>query len=305
MTAKALLELARPFTLLAPAVGVIAGAFVAQAATASEASVPMPWLRVALAVASAFLVTSASNAWNQIYDVEIDRINKPQRPLPSGRLTARQALLTGHVQALCGLGLAWLLGATFFACVAAGVFATWIYSAPPLRTKQSWWGALLTIAIPRGLLVPVAGWAVVAEPHTAEPWALGLVSGLFVLGAAITKDFADLRGDIAHGCRTVPALLGVRRAVRLVAIFLVVPFLLYPLLGVLGFLQPPVASLWVLTGVLVVIGLIAATSLVRDPEGMSEGGGNHPAWAAMYMLLLAMHVGTAILYQTTLCQTPL
>lgn len=298
MTAKALLDLARPFTLLAPAVGVVAGAFVAQAALAP--GLPLPWLRVALAVTSAFLVTAASNAWNQVYDVEIDRINKPRRPLPSGRLTARQALLTGHVQALCGLGLAWSVGAAFFACVAAGVFATWIYSAPPLRTKQSWWGALLTIAIPRGLLVPVAGWAVVAEPRTAEPWALGVVSGLFVLGAAITKDFADLRGDVAHGCRTVPALLGVHRAARIVALFLVAPFLLYPLLGALGFLQPPVGGLWVLTGVLVLIGLFAATSLVRDPDGMSEGGGNHPAWAAMYLLLLAMHVGTAILYQTTL-----
>ena len=300
MTAKSLLELARPFTLLAPTVGVVAGALVAQAAITSASHASMPWVRVALAVASALLVTAASNAWNQVYDVEIDRINKPQRPVPSGRVTARQALICGHVQALCGLALAWFVGATFFACVAAGVFATWIYSAPPLRTKQSWWGALLTIAIPRGLLVPVAGWAVVAEPRTAEPWALGVVSGLFVLGAAVTKDFADLRGDRAHGCRTVPVLVGVRKAARLVAFFLVTPFLLYPLFGRLGFLQPAAADLWLLTGVLVLIGLLAATSLLRDPEGMSEGGRNHPAWAAMYLLLLAMHVGVAILYQATL-----
>jgi geranylgeranylglycerol-phosphate geranylgeranyltransferase len=260
----------------------------------------MPWIRLGPAVATALLVTAASNAWNQVFDVAIDLINKPRRPLPSGRVSARQAMLFGHVSALLGLFLAWWVGATFFACVAAGVFATWIYSAPPLRTKRHTWGALVTIAIPRGLLVPVAGWSVVIEPRGVEPWALGLVSGLFVLGATVTKDFADVEGDTRHECATLPARVGARAAANLVAPFLVLPFLLYPLFSVIGWLQPPAAPLWVLALILSGLGAIAATSLVRKPEAMGHKHGNHAAWAAMYLLLLAMHIGCAVVYQTAL-----
>jgi len=297
MRVQALLALARPFTLLAPAVGVVAYAFVAHAALHTDLQNSLPWGRLTLAVAAALLVTAASNAWNQVYDLALDRINKPHRPLPSGAATPKQALVLGHVCALSGLVCAFFVGPTFFACVACGVFATWIYSAPPLRTKRHPVGALLTIAIPRGLLVPVAGWAVVAEPATVEPWALGAVSGLFVLGAAVTKDFADVQGDTAHGCRTLPALWGAQRAARFVAPFLVLPFLLYPVFGSLGWLQPSMTSLWTLAAVLSFMGVLTAVALLRDPEGMRKRGGNHPAWALMYLLLLGAHIGCAITYR--------
>lgn len=296
MKAKTLPSLLRPFTLLAPTVGVVSGALVASAAL----GVDTPWLRVGAGILAALLATGASNAWNQAFDVELDRINKPSRPIPSGRASVRDGIVVGHVAALLALAVGWFAGPSFFACVTIGVFATWIYSAPPLRTKRHPLGALLTIAIPRGLLVPVAGWATVAEPWGVEPWALGCVAFLFVLGAAATKDFADVEGDVAHGCRTLPALMGARKAAAVIAPFLVFPFLLYPLLGALGWLQPPMEGLWWLGGSLLLVGLGAAFTLLRDPQGLMERGGNHPAWAMMYLLLLGAHIGCAILYQVTL-----
>ena len=88
MRAAALPGLVRPFTLLAPAVGVAGGACVALAVT------QQPWRGMTLfsAFASALLVTCASNAWNHAFDVDIDRRNKPGRPIPSGLATAREAL---------------------------------------------------------------------------------------------------------------------------------------------------------------------------------------------------------------------
>ena len=292
MKSEALPGLVRPFTLLAPAVGAAAGAIVAEGAT----HLPLPLERVLLAVSSALLVTAASNAWNQAFDAGLDRINKPHRPIPAGLATEREALVLGHVCAVGGLVLGLVVGVWFFACVCLGVVGTWIYSAPPLRTKRLPFGALLTIAIPRGALVPVAGWAVVTTPSASDPWALGAIAGLFVLGAAGTKDFADVQGDRAHGCRTLPIVFGARRAARMMAPFLVLPFGLLPLAGWLGWLQPSVASLAVLGGVLALVGGVTAWVLVRDPEGLGERGRNHPAWALMYLLLLGTHIGTAILY---------
>ncbi len=291
MNLRTLLELVRPFTLIAPVVGAGANACAAVAAL----DLPLPAGRLLLALASACAATGASNAWNQAFDADIDRVNKAFRPIPSGRVSARAALRLGDLLALAALALGAAVSVPFLACVGAGVVGTWMYSAPPLRTKRLTWGALLTIAIPRGLLVPVAGWSVVAWPSSAEPWALGLVVGAFVFGAAATKDFADVAGDRAHGCRTLPVIWGTARAALVIAPFLWAPFALYPVLAQAGLLGPPVWRFALLALGLSTFGLLTARTLVRDPAGLASER-NHPAWRGMYLLLQASHLGVLLVY---------
>ena len=156
-------------------------------------------------------------------------------------------------------------------------------------------GALLTIAVPRGFLVPVAAWSVVAAPGTLEPFLLGLVPGLFVLGAAATKDFADVAGDRAHGCRTLPVVLGPARAAKIVAPFLYAPFVLYPVLAALGWIARPLVAWSIVAAALGGFGLVTARALTRDPESLATER-NHPAWRGMYLLLLANQFSVAITY---------
>jgi len=118
---------------------------------------------------------------------------------------------------------------TFFLYLAGFLF-TFIYSAPELgRTKIRGMLANFTIAIPRGVLLKVAGWAMVAHVAFTEPWYIGGVIGLFLLGAASTKDFADMEGDRAGGCKTLPLLYGVRKAAWMISPFFILPWLLVPL----------------------------------------------------------------------------
>jgi chlorophyll synthase len=207
----------------------------------------------------------------------------------------RAALRLGDALALAALALGAFVSPWFLACVGAGVVGTWIYSAPPLRTKRLTLGALLTIAIPRGLLVPVAGWSVVEPPLLAEPWALGAVVGLFVFGAAATKDFADVEGDRAHGCRTLPVVWGIEPAARAIAPFLWAPFALYPVFAQLGLLSPPTWRLALLALVLSVLGVLTARALTRDPKSLASER-NHPAWRGMYLLLQGSHLGVMLVY---------
>ena len=95
---RAVADLARPFTLLAPVVGVLCGAVVAAAATGHDLD-----LRALLAMLSAALATAASNAWNQVFDVQADRVNKPRRPVASGALSRAAALRVGHAAAILAL----------------------------------------------------------------------------------------------------------------------------------------------------------------------------------------------------------
>src|SRR5439155_23656245 len=137
---RAYTDLARPFTLVAPALGFISGS-----ATAIGAYPREPWsagLLVAPLIGSlmAAVLNAGNNALNKIYDLEIDRVNKPKRPLPSGRLTIREAWIFAAVTYAVALGLAWLVAPTgrheCFWLVAVAVVCTLIYSIPPLRTKR-------------------------------------------------------------------------------------------------------------------------------------------------------------------------
>ena len=89
------LKLARPFTLLPPLLGIVSGAVCAF----GSAHNPDPQARLTLAVVltvalgslCASFMNAASNAINQIYDLENDRINKPDRPLVTGAVGRREA----------------------------------------------------------------------------------------------------------------------------------------------------------------------------------------------------------------------
>src|SRR5688572_4739275 len=223
-------DLARPFTLVAPALGFFSGAVTAIGAAPQE---PWSWAVMQPGLVGAVMAAvfnAGSNALNQIYDLEIDRVNKPKRPLTSGRLTIRQAWwFTAAAYALTLL-LAWLVAPggrhECFWIVAIAVVATIVYSVPPLRTKQRGMWANVTIAIPRGVLLKVAGWSAVKTVVGVEPWFIGGIFGLFLLGASTTKDFADMEGDARGGCRTLPIFYGVRRAAWMVSHSFVVHFVL-------------------------------------------------------------------------------
>jgi hypothetical protein len=84
-----------------------------------------------------------------------------------------------------------------------------------------------------------------------------------------------------------------------VAPFLVLPFLLYPLLSVSGALTPPLWAWLVLSALLCSLGVFAARQLLVDPARLATER-NHPAWRAMYLLMLGNQIGVAAVYASTL-----
>ena len=87
MSGRVYLELARPFTLVAPALGFISGALTAVGAAPREPWSPRLLVPALIGSAMAAVLNAGNNALNQIYDLEIDRVNKPKRPLPTGRVS--------------------------------------------------------------------------------------------------------------------------------------------------------------------------------------------------------------------------
>jgi len=293
------LELARPFTLIAPALGFVSGAITAIGAAPYE-----PW-RAELVIfplvgaLMAAVLNAGNNALNQIYDLEIDRINKPKRPLPSGRLPIDQAWIFTAITYVLALVLAWLVmpGGRHecFWLVLVAVVCTFIYSMPPLRTKQRGMWANITIAIPRGVLLKVAGWSAVKTIVSAEAWYIGGIFGLFLLGATTTKDFADMEGDRLGGCRTLPIQYGVARAAWMISPSFVVPFLLIPLGAEAGILTGNYWMLHALGVFMTAYGIYVCYLMLRRPEELAVEE-NHVSWAHMYRMMFAAQIGFALAY---------
>ncbi|HYX19417.1 MAG TPA: UbiA family prenyltransferase, partial [Thermoanaerobaculia bacterium] len=273
-------------------------------------------LTVALGSLCASAMNAASNMINQIADLEIDRRNKPDRPLVTGEIGIRRAWAAAAVLYVLSIVPTWLvvpypyerlaarltapihLHAAFFIYL-VGALATFVYSFRAFgRSKRHWFWANFTIAVTRGGLLKVAGWSFVASVLWGEAWAIGGIFALFLLGATSTKDFSDMEGDRAHGCITLPVRFGVRGAAWIMTPFFVVPWLLIPVFTWLpggARLTGNRAFLTCLGLVLAAWGAYTARLLVKNPEELASTE-NHPAWTHMYLMLMCAQAGFAAGY---------
>jgi 4-hydroxybenzoate polyprenyltransferase len=298
-TVRTYVELARPFTLIAPALGFVSGALTAIGAHPREVWHPGLLVPALIGCVMAMVFNAGNNALNQIYDLEIDRVNKGKRPLPSKRLTIREAWIFTNVAYVITLMLAWLVAPAgrheCFWIVLVAMIATYIYSMPPLRTKKRGIWANVTIAIPRGVLLKVAGWSAVKTVVGVEPWFIGMVFGLFLLGASTTKDFADMEGDKLGGCRTLPIVYGVKRAAWMISPSFVLPFLLINVGTAFGILTGDALLLHALGLVMTIYGLYVCYLMLKRPEDLAIDE-NHVSWAHMYRMMFVAQIGFAVAY---------
>lgn len=297
--ASLLLEFSRPFTLVAPALGFASGAATAAGAAPREAWSGDLLLHPFIGLAMAAVLNAASNALNQIYDLDIDRVNKPKRPLPSGRISMRDAWTFTLAAYASALVLAWLVAPggrhECFWIVLVATAITVLYSVPPFRTKRLGIWANLTIAIPRGVLLKVAGWSAVKTIFGAEPWFIGAIFGLFLLGASTTKDFADMEGDAQGGCRTLPIIHGVRKAAWMISPSFIVPFVLIAVGTRAHILTGNPILLYALSVLMTMYGAYVCYLMLRRPEDLAIEE-NHVSWAHMYRMMFVAQIGFALAY---------
>mmetsp|Transcript_778 Transcript_778/g.1661 ORF Transcript_778/g.1661 Transcript_778/m.1661 type:complete len:414 (+) Transcript_778:103-1344(+) len=153
---------------------------------------------------------------NQIYDVDIDVINKPFLPVAAKEISPGLAWVL--ILAMAGVGgfLAWrLFGSLIGGLYGFGLFLGTIYSVPPLRLKQFAIPAALIIAIVRGFLlnfgVYYATRAALGVPFSwSAPAAfITCFMSVFAIVIAVTKDLPDVKGDTENQIETFSTRFGV------------------------------------------------------------------------------------------------
>ena len=175
------------------------------------------WLPIVLGgLLAGPLVCGNSQAINDWFDRHVDAINEPNRPIPSGRIPGRWGGWIACAGSVLSFAVGAALGVWVMVATVIGLFAAWIYSAPPLRLKASgWWGPLLVGLTYEGLSW-FTGAAVMSS--TLPPTPVLIILVLYSLGAhgiMTLNDFKAVEGDIQTGVRSLPVVLGVRNAALL------------------------------------------------------------------------------------------
>ena len=170
---------------------------------------------LALLIFSVITINAGGNIINDIYDLEIDRINRPDRPLPSGAMTVTQARF--YLIILFGAGslFSWFISLETF--IIAGII-----SIPTLIAYSACFKRLplignLTVSFMLGLAFIYVG---SAFGNIQATLVMAVLAFGFTLIREIVKDLEDMEGDAQDKARTLPLVLGESKTLTLVLLLM-------------------------------------------------------------------------------------
>jgi homogentisate phytyltransferase/homogentisate geranylgeranyltransferase len=149
---------------------------------------------------------------NQVADVNIDKINKPYLPIPSGVLSVQQAKIIVYCALFISLGLALFISPYLFGIIAIATSIGWAYSMPPFYLKQHHVSAAFAIATVRGVLLNAGGFLVfnylinnsLEMPENVKILTLFII--VFSIVISWFKDLPDIEGDAKYNIKTFAIL---------------------------------------------------------------------------------------------------
>jgi chlorophyll synthase len=212
---KIRLQLMKPITWIPLIWGVVCGA---------ASSGHYTWTLENVLVAAACMLLSGpllagyTQTLNDFYDRDIDAINEPYRPIPSGAISIPQVVTQILVLLVAGIGVAYGLDQwaghpfpTITALAIGGSFLSYIYSAPPLKLKKNGWLGNYALGASYIALPWWAGHALFGDLN----WTivvLTLFYSLAGLGIAVVNDFKSVEGDRQLGLKSLPVMFGIGTA---------------------------------------------------------------------------------------------
>lgn len=197
-------------------------------------------LPIILCALIVFVCTGAGNTINDVFDYKIDEINKPNRPIPSGRISLKNARNYSYLLFAIGIVLSFVIDYMINSIwpsviVVPAVVIMYLYArnlkAMPLIGN-------ITVATLTGFCFVIAGTVIACATSSLRILFISIYLGLFALfmtlAREIVKDMEDIEGDKLEGARTFPILYGKRISSIISIILIVVTTLMCPVLYIFG-----------------------------------------------------------------------
>lgn len=239
-----------------------------------------------LACIVVFVVTGAGNSINDYFDYRIDAINKPERPIPSGRISRKVAGVYSLSLFVIGILVA------FYTSFLLGMIAflsslLMIYYAYSLKRKLIIGN--LSISFLTGLCFVFGGIAVGAIVTSVY---LGFYAFLMTMAREVVKDMEDVEGDRKELASTLPIIYGMKTSSIIAASFMIIASVTSPVLylvGIFNILYLP------LNLIAIVVFLIGASSILKDQSVLNCARVSKRIKVGMGIIFLAFAVGSPYL----------
>ena len=216
------IEILRPGNVLMAMIAIILVAIVSH-------SISIP---IILAMLAVFFEISAGNVINDYFDYKIDLINKPERPIPSGRIKLKTArnyaygLFLGGT--ICGFLISYLTNNWIpFIIVLCADIILYLYA---YKLKFTPLIGNLTVGFMTGMCFAFGGFSIGTPQMIYTSMFLGFFAFVMTTAREITKDIEDIEGDKAEGARTFPILYGTKLSAAITFILIIIDCVLCPLL---------------------------------------------------------------------------
>jgi chlorophyll/bacteriochlorophyll a synthase len=218
----AVLELLKPVTWFPPMWAFACGV------VSAGVSMHGRWWMLLLGIAlTGPLSCAASQAVNDWFDRDVDAINEPHRPIPSGRIPGAWGLIIAIAWSAVTIAVGAVFGTPGFVATCIAVALSWAYSAPPIRLKADGWFGNAAVGLTYEGLSWVTGAVVMlgAWPN-ARIVILALLYSVGAHGIMTLNDFKAIEGDKQLGVHSLPVQLGAPRAALLACIVIMLPQLI-------------------------------------------------------------------------------
>lgn len=252
-----LLELGRPWNSLSVIILSILG-FVLSSTTVN-------FLPILILTVVVFLIYNGSSALNDLFDMKVDSINMPFRPLERGSIKVKDVIIFCSACYLLGNALALYVSVNFFLSILLMSIVSIAYSAPPVSLKDRVFLGNISLGFISMFTTIYAGFVlstntlIITNQILLQSVALTLLFSFF----SILKDFKDMGGDDIHGKKTIVTKYGVKNASRLNMIGTVI---FYPV-TILTFYHMSFQNLSfiILSGILFIALMIPEIKVYKNP----------------------------------------
>ncbi|CAG4993151.1 1,4-dihydroxy-2-naphthoate octaprenyltransferase [Dyadobacter sp. CECT 9275] len=155
---------------------------------------------------STVFIAAAGYIINDYFDIKIDIVNKPERVVVGRYLKRRWAMGAHQVFNVLGAALGMVVSPWIFLVNVFSITLLWFYSE---RFKRLPFIGNFIVSLLTGLSLLILTVHYPANRHLVLIYAI--FSFFISLIREVVKDMEDIRGDAAHGCRTLPIIWGIRR----------------------------------------------------------------------------------------------
>ena len=214
---RGLIQLVRPELPFAAGVCVVIGEIVALGRFPSLS-------KLLLGFMWGFFLSCPAMILNDYFDIEVDKINAPNRPLPSGIVSPAVGIYFACIITLMGLTVSYIIGLSAVVIYISFWFIGFLYN---WKLKEK--GLLGNLLVSSSVAITlIFGSIVVGQPCNKVVWIISLIAFFFNLGEEIAADALDIEGDKQRNGKSIAILLGKKNAFRIsAALFVLMAVLSY------------------------------------------------------------------------------